>query len=88
MSLLEITLDSFLQRSSDGKRLRANWLPTVRTLAATVPFEESAYLTKKIFAEWTEEVADAKRGVEPDGPVLAMSGAREKRPAHWEPSMT
>ena len=62
MSLLEITLDSFLQRSRDGKRLKANWLPTVRTVATMVPFEESTYLARKIFAGWTERVAEARKG--------------------------
>jgi hypothetical protein len=84
MSLLEITLDSFLQRSRDGKRLRATWLPTVRTVATTVPFEESTFLARKIFAEWTEQVAEAKKGAEPDGPVVAMNGERENRPVSWE----
>jgi hypothetical protein len=78
MSRLEVKLDSFLQRSRDGKRVKANWLPGVRKVASTVPFEESATLARKIFAEWTEQVAEATKGVEPsEGLAVATNGAKE-----------
>ncbi|MFZ0711426.1 MAG: hypothetical protein WAM53_15425 [Terrimicrobiaceae bacterium] len=58
-SQVDVRLDSFLRRSSDGQRLPANWLPAAETVTEAVPFDEGSPATREIFETWVQRVRRA-----------------------------
>ena len=56
---LEVKLDSFLRRSWDDKRARADWLPNSQTVMSTASFEEGTSIAKEIFNNWLRRVRQA-----------------------------
>jgi hypothetical protein len=56
---LEVKLSAFLRRSTDNKRLTANWLPSDQTVTERMDFEEASSAAKEIFESWVQRVRRA-----------------------------
>jgi hypothetical protein len=71
-SRLQVTLESFLRRSSDNEHLPASWLPGTETVTDHVDFEEGSPAAKEIFEDWVKQV---RRAVQQKGFAVAAASS-------------